>query len=287
MSHEIPVFDPKVEMKTLYSDGVSSLRGAFDRQSGPRLLEEYGAELQQAKDAKITKGRGPNRIWFPARPEKISMFTELITHPYITEVSEAVLGHDYQIVELGFDEPSQGAKNQPWHRDFPIPNVTKDGGRLDALAFNVTLKDVKPDMGPFEIAPGTQFMEEPEFMLARGMFVYKRYYDYFTDDTTQKRMGKLGDIQVRTPLTLHRGTTHASEETRPVMILGVCAREVQTEGVHSLPVSAEWFDGLSPRIQDTMQQHVRYTLVDTLRAIKTPGTDVEELMMGNESLIPN
>src|SRR3954451_13552268 len=83
--------------------------------------------------------------------------------PVVRAVSEAVLGPDYRIVEIGFDVPYPGAMNQPWHRDFRIPKETQEEGRLTSLAFNLTLVDTEEDMGPFEIAPGTQFDLSDEF----------------------------------------------------------------------------------------------------------------------------
>lgn len=77
-------------------------------------------------------------------------------HPWVTTVSEAILGPDYKIVEIGFDVPGPGAMDQPWHRDFPSPPETLSGRRLYSLAFNLTAVDTFEDMGPFEIAPGTQ-----------------------------------------------------------------------------------------------------------------------------------
>ena len=44
-------------------------------------------------------------------------FVDLVTHPWVVAMSEAALGPDYQIVEIGCDTPFQGAKVQPWHRD--------------------------------------------------------------------------------------------------------------------------------------------------------------------------
>ena len=49
----------------------------------------------------------------------LSSFAALASHPWVVGMSEAALGEDYEIVEVGFNTPFQGAKNQPWHRDFP------------------------------------------------------------------------------------------------------------------------------------------------------------------------
>ena len=51
-------------------------------------------------------------------------------------------GADYKIVEIGFDVPGPGAQDQPWHRDFPAPEDTIVGRRLNSLAFNLTCVDV-------------------------------------------------------------------------------------------------------------------------------------------------
>ena len=89
-------------------------------------------------------------------------------------VCEAVLGPDYQIVEVGFDVPFAGAMNQPWHRDFPMPAETRDEHRLTSLAFNMTLVDTEEDMGPFEIAQGTQWDTGEDF--DHEMFPPKSFY---------------------------------------------------------------------------------------------------------------
>ena len=60
-------------------------------------------------------------------------------------VCEAVLGPDYEILEIGLDVPFQGAKYQPWHRDFPAPRETYEEHRITSLAFNLSGVDVTPD----------------------------------------------------------------------------------------------------------------------------------------------
>ena len=78
-------------------------------------------------------------------------------------VCETMLGPDYKFVEVGFDTPFPGAKVQPWHRDFPSLPETKDDRRLTSLAFNLTTVDTTDEMGPFEVAPGTQWDRGDDF----------------------------------------------------------------------------------------------------------------------------
>jgi hypothetical protein len=83
-------------------------------------------------------GRGPHRYYVEIHAEQFRGFAELVTHPWVTAVCEGVLGPNYEIVELGFDVPLAGAENQPWHRDFPMPEVTRKRRELNSLAFNLT-----------------------------------------------------------------------------------------------------------------------------------------------------
>ena len=101
--------------------------------------------------------RGPQRWYVEVHPERIGGFVDIATHPWFVAVCEAVLGPDYRIVEVGFDIPFPGAADQPWHRDFPAPEATLKGRRLNSLAFNLTAVDTRPEHGAFEIAPGTQW----------------------------------------------------------------------------------------------------------------------------------
>lgn len=145
-------------VQRLYSDGIIGLPGAFDRDWVRALGEDVDVAFHEARSRPNgAVGRGPHRYYVEIHPEQLRGFVELATHPWITTVCNSVLGPEYEIVEVGFDVPLAGAVNQPWHRDFPMPAETRENRRLTSLAINVTTVDTAEDMGPFEIAPGTQF----------------------------------------------------------------------------------------------------------------------------------
>jgi ectoine hydroxylase-related dioxygenase (phytanoyl-CoA dioxygenase family) len=79
-----------------------------------------------------------------------------------------VLGPDWKAVELGFDVPFPGAMDQPWHRDFPSSPETYESRRITSLAFNLPAVDTTDEMGPVEIAHGTQW--EPGLDFDQQMF---------------------------------------------------------------------------------------------------------------------
>ncbi len=173
-AHATPLYDPAAILGGLYGDGIIGLKGAFERSWVQQVAEDIGVLFQEAlKQPGGALGRGPNRYYVEIHPERLRGFRDLITHPWVTAVCETVLGPDYRIVEVGFDVPGPGALNQPWHRDFPAPEETLRGRRLNSLAFNLTTVDVFEDMGPFEIAPGTQW--EPGEGFEHGMFPPKSF----------------------------------------------------------------------------------------------------------------
>ncbi|HSH37913.1 MAG TPA: phytanoyl-CoA dioxygenase family protein, partial [Chthoniobacterales bacterium] len=199
-------------------------------------------------------------------------FVDVATNPWVVAVCEAVLGPDYKIVEIGFDVPNPGAMAQPWHRDFPAPDATIAGRRLNSLAFNITTVDVTEDMGPFEIAPGTQWDLPIDFEheMFPARYLYPRY-----EQRAQQKMPKMGDISARSALTIHRGTPNRSNKSRPVLVLGVDAPDGRNAERHDFQITRRFYEMLS----DDLRGHLTCRLVDELEPI-VQGHTIEGLMMG-------
>lgn len=266
-------YDVATIMGALYGDGITGLKGAFSRAWVQEMREDIDRLFEEALQRPGgAVGRGPKRYYVEIHPEEIRGFVELATHPWVHAVSETVLGPNYKIVEIGFDVPGPGAVHQPWHRDFPAPEETLIGRRLNSLAFNVTGVDVTEDMGPFEVAPGTQWDYSPEF--EHGMFPPKSFYPRY-EERAQRKYPQMGDISVRSALTIHRGTTNHSDKSRPVLVLGVDAPDATNAERHDLQVTRCYFETLP----DNLRQHLTYRLVDKLEPIVQAHT-IEGLVMG-------
>jgi hypothetical protein len=260
-------------MGGLYGDGIVGLKGAFERDWARELGEDIEVLFHEALARPGgAVGRGPKRWYVEIHPERIRGFVELVTHPWVTAVCESVLGPEYQIVELGFDVPGPGAQNQPWHRDFPAPPETLVGRRLTSLAFNVTTVDVFEDMGPFEIAPGTQW-DAPEGF-EHGMFPPRSLYPRY-EERRQQKMPKMGDISVRSALTIHRGTANRSNKSRPVLVLGVDAPGAGNAERHDLQFTRPYYEVLP----EELRRHMTCRVVDVLVPIVQAHT-IEGLVMG-------
>ena len=204
-----------------------------------QLGEDIDAAFAEASGrANGAIGRGPNRWYVEVHPQALRGFVDLVEHPWVRTVCEAVLGPQYHIVEVGFDIPFAGAKDQPWHRDFRSPRETAEERRLTSLAFNVTTVDTQPDMGPFEIALGTQFDDNPAF--DHGMFPPKSFWHRYEERAVRKYPQR-GDISARSALTIHRGTENHSALKRPVLVLGVDGPEADNSEHHDLAVTTDYW----------------------------------------------
>ena len=257
----------------LHTDGIVGERAAFPPEWADRLGEDIQTLFQDALARPGgAVGRGPNRYYVEIHPERLRGFVDLVTHPWVTGVCAAVLGADYRIVEVGFDVPLPGAVNQPWHRDFPAPEETLRDRRLTSLAFNLTTVDVTPDMGPFEIAPGTQWDDSPEF--EHGMFPPESHWPRY-EKLSRRKLTRRGDISARSALTIHRGTANRSQTARPTLVLGVDAPGAGNDERHDLAFTRDYHDGLPEEVR----AHLACRVVDRLEPIEQRHT-IEGLVMG-------
>lgn len=240
-------------IETIYRDGIVGI---------PNLLpvkwaDQLDADLKKEFIAALsheggTAPRGWNRFYFEPYPERLRGFLELITHPVITELSTQMFGDEYKVVELGCDVPLPGAINQPWHRDFPMPQETREG-RLTSIAVNASSVDVTPDMGPFQVVPGTHF--EPGDDFDGGMFPDESKYAEY-ERRMESKFGRRGSVSIRSGLALHRGSKASNRSRmRPVAIIGIVSPEDRAvkkrlanpddPEVPRLRVSQQYIDSLS------------------------------------------
>lgn len=252
-------YDVATLMGGLYGDGVIGLAGAFSPVWADALrqdIETLFAEAQATPGGALP--RGPQRFYVEVQPERIRGFVDIATHPWFVAVCSSVLGPDYRIVEIGFDIPFPGAADQPWHRDFAAPDATRIGRRLNSLAFNLTAVDTHEDMGPFEIAPGTQWDDLDDDPMFAPRETWPRY-----EARMQRKMPRRGDMSARSALTIHRGTANRSDTARPVLVVGVDAPDANNAGHHDLQVTAAYHAALPTQVRD----HLTCRVTDTLAPV--------------------
>jgi Phytanoyl-CoA dioxygenase (PhyH) len=266
-------YDVDALVRGLYTDGVIAQKGAFSPEWADRMREDIEVAFEEAVHRPGgAVGRGPKRYYVEIHPQALRGFVDLVTHPWVVAVCESVLGPQYEFVELGFDIPFAGAQNQPWHRDFPSPPETYEGRKLTSLAFNLTAVDTEPDMGPFEIAPGTQW--EPGLDFNHQMFPDRSEWPRY-EALGQRKFPRRGDISARSALTIHRGTRNESEKSRPVLVLGVDAPGAGHSELHDPQVTPDFYETLP----EELRRHVHCRVVDELEPI-VQKHQIEGLVMG-------
>ena len=259
----------------LHEDGITGLKAAFSRDWVEQLREEmmtaFWDAIQRPGGA---VSRGPRRWYVETHPQAFTGFADLAAHPWVSAMCEAVLGPHYEIVEIGLDVPFHGAKDQPWHRDFPSPRDSWQEHRITSLAFNVTGVDVTQDMGPLEIAVGTQWDDGRAWK--HEMFPPQELWQRY-DQRAVRKYPQAGDISCRSALTLHRGTTHPSPIARPVLVLGVDAPGAGHAALHDLMVTRDFHDALPPQVRE----HLVCRVVDSLVPV-TQKHEIEGLLRPGE-----
>lgn len=265
--------DATAAREAIYADGVVGQKGAFTREWAEELSEDLNVLFQEAlRTPNGALGRGPRRYYVEIHPERLRGFEAIATNPWLTAVCEEVLGSDYEIIEVGFDVPLPGAFDQPWHRDFPSPRETVEEKRLTSLAFNMTTVDVTEDMGPFEVAAGTQFEAGEDF--EHGMFPPKSEAERYAS-LAERKLPKMGDCSARSALTIHRGTAHQSWRARPVLVVGVDSPGAGNKERHDLQFTHAYYESLP----EDARAHLPARLVDELEPIEQEHT-IEGLVMG-------
>ena len=234
----------------LNRDGLCILRGVFERS----LIDEWA----QAFDALFRERQGRPGGLAPREQSRYYLTLpwtapfanrDVFLNPAILGVLDRVFPQEYAMVQLGADVPLNGSTYQEIHRDYR-PLFTDDIiTPLYALAVNFPLVDVNEDNGPFQQARGTHLMGRDEAL--------KKVAD--GENPIESFHMQKGDVMIRTPLALHRGTPNRTDTPRPMVVMGWVMHWLHTPKV-DLTIPRSFYEILSP----AEQKLLRCEVVDSL-----------------------
>ena len=171
--------------------------------------------------------------------------TDVFANETLLGVLDRVFAQEYVMVQLGADVAGPGSEYQEIHRDYrPLFDDTFVTP-LYALAVNFALVEVTEQNGPFEMARGTHVLPRAEGLarIEAG------------EVTLEPLLLEPGDMMIRTPLALHRGTPNATDEPRPMIVLGYVMHWLHTANVE-LNVPRAFYESLPPQTQQLLRCNV-------------------------------
>jgi hypothetical protein len=245
----------------LERDGICTLQGLFDAGTLRAWGDRFASLVEQRRNRPgglAPRGAGRFYVTLPWTPPFADV--DVFANPAILGVLDRVFAQEYRLVQFAVDTPVQGSEYQVTHRDYR-PLFTEDRVTpLYALAVNFPLCDVTEENGPLELARGTHLMSREEGLkrLERGEVWLEPF------------PMKLGDVSIRTPLALHRGTPNRTASPRPMVVLGYVMHWLHTANTE-LNVPRAYYESL-PR---ETRQMLRCNVVDEVDEARATETYIE------------
>ncbi len=173
---------------------------------------------------------------------------EIFANPVILGVVQRVFAQDFDMVQLGADVSLPGSQFQPIHKDFQhiFPDMITP---LYALAVNLPLLPVTEENGPFQMARGTHALPRAEAVakIESGEIALESF------------CSEPGDVMIRTPLALHRGTPNHTDSPRVIAVMGYVMRWFNTANVH-MTIERNYYEALPQDIRTMLRCDVVETL---------------------------
>lgn len=190
--------------------------------------------------------RGDHRHFLPMPFEPPCFAPEFFFDAGILGIVRGVMDQRAVADQWGCDVPLQGSKHQQAHVDYRHPLFPESPDLLlpiYMLIVSFGLVDISPALGPIEIAPGTHRMPGTQGLraVAEGRI------------QMQPITLSLGDVLIRHPWGLHRGTPNTTATPRPFVSIRYVRRWYadDSRGVNLIPLST--WQSLTPEQQEMMR----------------------------------
>jgi Phytanoyl-CoA dioxygenase (PhyH) len=186
--------------KHFRTDLVEECRKAF----WPRLL----AHLQGAPEP----NRGPHRYFLPMPFDPPCFAPQFFFDPDVLKIVRGLMDGRVVVDQWGCDVPLPGSEYQQLHVDYQRPLFPENPDLAlppYAVVVSFGLAPIAREHGPIEIAPGTHRMTRRDAFRAVE-----------TGETTLQAVTmEMGDVLLRHPWALHRGTPNTADSPRALVSL--------------------------------------------------------------------
>jgi len=230
----------------LNRDGICVIPQVFEQKLIDEWLEAFEKLFHERQNQ--PGGLAPRDVsrYYLTLPWVHPFANELVfANQIIMGILERVFYQEYVMVQLGVDVPFQGSDYQETHRDFRPLFCDRIVTPLYALAVNFPLVEVTADNGPFQMARGTHLLPREEGLqkIASGEIPMESFYM------------QPGDVIVRSPLALHRGSPNHTNQPRPMVVMGYAMHWLHTPKV-DLTLPRDYYDSLPVELRQMLRCEV-------------------------------
>lgn len=216
--------------------GYTILEGLIHKDVVAEMADAFNPIYQaNLNTIRTDPNRGPMRHYIVLPFEPPLYQSAFHGHPAVFGIVRAILGEDVYCNQFASDTPAKGSIHQDWHADTKV-NFTEDGKLQapDLIAANTAFVDVTPENGPFEVSDGSHHIPDAIERLQKGEL-----------DFTPLCL-KVGDVLIRDPRCIHRGSPNTTDIPRGVAVLGFDREGTERRGhLAENGMRAEFFDTLS------------------------------------------
>lgn len=227
-------------------DGICVIRQLFN----PEIIKEWAKAFNQLFDQRQKQpgGLAPReqaRYYLTLPWVAPFANAEVFANPVILAVLNRIFYQEYCMVQLGADIPTKGSNYQEIHRDFRPLFSDQIVTPLYAVAVNFPLVAVTAENGPFQMARGTHLLprEEGLVKVTAGEIPLESFYL------------EPGDVMLRSPLALHRGSPNQTDHPRPMVVMGYAMHWLHTPKV-DLTVPRDYYESLPKQTQQLLRCEV-------------------------------
>ena len=191
----------------LHEKGFCVLRSHFSRS----LIEACGEALSPRMGGldPDSANRGPHRHFLPLPFDPPCFAPKFFFDDEVLSIVRAVIGERFVADQWGCDIPLLGSTHQEFHRDYKRP-LFEEAPDLMLPAYMLVvsfgLVEITLENGPLEVAPGTHRMPMDQALreVERCAIV------------AEPVPLAVGDVLIRHPWALHRGTPNSTASPRPL-----------------------------------------------------------------------
>jgi hypothetical protein len=218
--------------------GYTILPGHLPRTLMAACNEAFASILATHMDEIDNKpNRGPRRHYIALPMVPPFYDPRIFADATIVAIVERLLGTDMAMAQYATDTPLSHSVYQAVHADvgdlFPEEPTSYPPA---LIAVNFPFVDVTPQRGPFEVARGTHLLPKEEALAKINA----------GDIPLGPLFMQAGDVLIRDPRCLHRGSPNRIETPRVVAVIGCQRAWLQRTVNHDeQPIPREQWDGMS------------------------------------------